>query len=48
MVVYEIMPAFWKYVFTFGRKSEENEFNFPGFGQRQISQLRTGSGTYGQ
>ena len=48
MNVYEIMPTLWKYVFTFGRKSQENEFNFPGFGQRQTSQRTAGNAAYGQ
>jgi hypothetical protein len=48
MDAYKIMPNLWKYIFTFGRKSEENEFHFPGFGQRQTSQRSTGSATYGQ
>lgn len=29
------MPSFWKHVFTFGRKTEENEFLFPGFSRRK-------------
>ena len=28
---YNVFPQFWKCVFTFGRKTEENEFEFPGF-----------------
>jgi hypothetical protein len=35
MSMYNVMPPFWRYVFTFGRKSEENEFEFPKFGQRR-------------
>ncbi|KUJ20793.1 uncharacterized protein LY89DRAFT_640613 [Mollisia scopiformis] len=35
-----IMAPFWKHVFTFGRKSEENEFQFPQFCRRR----RTDSG----
>jgi hypothetical protein len=35
MSAYNVMPPFWKYIFTFGRKSEENEFEFPKFGQRR-------------
>jgi hypothetical protein len=48
MDAYKIMPTLWKYVFTFGRKSEENEFNFPGFSQRQTSQRTAGNAAYGQ
>lgn len=28
---YTVFPQFWRCVVTFGRKSEENEFEFPGF-----------------
>ncbi|KAH8590924.1 hypothetical protein B0O99DRAFT_633823 [Bisporella sp. PMI_857] len=30
-----VFPDFWKCVFTFGRKSRENEFQFPGFRARR-------------
>ncbi|PGH16149.1 hypothetical protein AJ79_01916 [Helicocarpus griseus UAMH5409] len=29
--IYNVFPSFWNYVFAFGRKSQENEFAFPGF-----------------
>jgi hypothetical protein len=32
---HNIMPPFWKFMFTFGRKSEENEFQFPHFARRR-------------
>jgi hypothetical protein len=48
MDVYKIMRTLWKYVFAFGRKSEENEFNFPGFGQRHTSRRTAGNTAYGQ
>ncbi|CZR68126.1 uncharacterized protein PAC_18025 [Phialocephala subalpina] len=35
MSAQNIMPSFWKHVFTFGRKAEENEFQFPGFCHRR-------------
>lgn len=35
MSKYKIMPPLWRYMLTFGRKSEENEFEFPRFGQRR-------------
>jgi len=31
---HNVFPQFWKCVFTFGRKTEENEFEFPGFRAR--------------
>ncbi|KAE9377376.1 hypothetical protein N431DRAFT_194425 [Stipitochalara longipes BDJ] len=44
---YEIFPSFWRYMFTFGRKSEENEFEFPRFGQRRIRDPNSDSYTQG-
>ncbi|KAH7323468.1 hypothetical protein BKA65DRAFT_69674 [Rhexocercosporidium sp. MPI-PUGE-AT-0058] len=35
METYKITPNFWKFMFAFGRKSEENEFEFPGFNRRK-------------
>jgi len=35
MDTYNVFPQLWKYVFAFGQKSEENEFDFPGFRQRR-------------
>jgi len=32
---YNISPNFWKCVFVFERKSEENELEFPGFNHRK-------------
>jgi len=32
--LYGIFPQFWKFAFAFGRKFEENEFEFPGFRAR--------------
>ncbi|KAH8774172.1 hypothetical protein BGZ57DRAFT_763271 [Hyaloscypha finlandica] len=43
MSTYEIMPPFWRCVFTFGRKSEENEFEFPRFGQRRSRNPKSNS-----
>ncbi|KAE8444552.1 hypothetical protein EG329_014476 [Mollisiaceae sp. DMI_Dod_QoI] len=34
MGTHKIMPPFWKHMFTFGRKTEENEFQFPHFSRR--------------
>lgn len=39
MSTHSITPKLWNCMFTFGRKSEENEFEFPGFRRRQIRQL---------
>jgi len=47
MSTYKIMPSFWKYMFTFGRKSEENEFEFPRFGQRRTRDIGSKSSTQG-
>ncbi len=47
MSTYKIMPLFWRYMFTFGRKSEENEFEFPGFGQRWTKDPSSNSSTQG-
>ncbi|KAH9211753.1 hypothetical protein DL95DRAFT_369317 [Leptodontidium sp. 2 PMI_412] len=35
MRTFEITPNFWRCMFAFGRKSEENEFEFPGFNRRK-------------
>ena len=32
---YAVFPQFWKCVFTFGRRSEDHEFEFPGFRARR-------------
>lgn len=34
--IYNVFPQIWKYAFTFGRKYEENEFQFPGFAAGHI------------
>jgi hypothetical protein len=39
MDIYNVFPQLWKYVFAFGQKSEENEFDFPGFRQRRSLSL---------
>lgn len=44
---HNIFPAFWKHVFTFGRKSEENEFLFPGLCRRR-SRRQPGITDYGR
>ncbi|KAH7323474.1 hypothetical protein BKA65DRAFT_555156 [Rhexocercosporidium sp. MPI-PUGE-AT-0058] len=41
MNTYEVFPSFWKCVLTFGRKSEENEFEFPGFSARRSRDRRS-------
>ncbi|KAG4422124.1 hypothetical protein IFR04_004751 [Cadophora malorum] len=43
METYSITPNFWKCVFTFGRKSEENEFEFPGFNCRKARAEKSGT-----
>lgn len=35
MTAYEVFAPFWKCVFTFGVKSQENEFEFPGLNKRR-------------
>ncbi|KAF8849338.1 hypothetical protein BDZ45DRAFT_732300 [Acephala macrosclerotiorum] len=35
MNTYNVMPPFWKHMFTFGRKSGENNFQFPHFSRRR-------------
>jgi hypothetical protein len=37
---HSIMPPFWKFMFTFGRKKEENEFQFPHFARRGTAGIR--------
>lgn len=39
--VYAVAPNLWKCLFAFGRKSRENEFEFPGFSRRRIKQPRS-------
>ncbi|CZR67923.1 uncharacterized protein PAC_17822 [Phialocephala subalpina] len=34
---HNVMPPFWKHMFTFGRKIQENEFQFPHFARRSTS-----------
>ena len=41
------MPKFWNYMFTFGRKVEENEFEFPGFSQRRTRHVNSDDFTQG-
>ncbi|MAD84146.1 MAG: hypothetical protein CL912_14380 [Deltaproteobacteria bacterium] len=43
MGTYSITPSFWKSMFTFGRKSEENEFEFPGFNCRKTRAGNSGT-----
>ncbi|PQE05919.1 cmgc cdk kinase protein [Rutstroemia sp. NJR-2017a BVV2] len=40
--LYDIFPPFWECVFTFGRKTRENELNFPRFKTRSHLMLGTG------
>ncbi|PQE04902.1 cmgc cdk kinase protein [Rutstroemia sp. NJR-2017a BBW] len=40
--LYDIFPPFWECVFTFGRKTRENELNFPRFKTRSHLTLGTG------
>lgn len=42
----QVMPPFWKCMFTFGRKSQENEFEFPGF-RKRTSARKPASSTLG-
>jgi len=35
MDAYDVFAPFWRFVFTFGRKIAENEFEFPGFKRRR-------------
>jgi hypothetical protein len=44
---YHIFPQFWKYMFTFGRKDHENEFEFPQFRARRTV-LETDYELYGR
>jgi hypothetical protein len=49
--IYNVFPQIWKYAFTFGRKYEENEFQFPGFAAGHIPYQRDGvnpSESYGK
>ncbi len=43
LLVYGVFLPFWRAIFTFGRKSEENEYTFPGFRARRSlhSQITT-------
>ncbi|OCK74722.1 hypothetical protein K432DRAFT_363217 [Lepidopterella palustris CBS 459.81] len=42
--VHETFSPFWKCVFTFGRKTDENEFEFPGFRARRTLRRTLSSG----
>jgi len=39
MGIYKVMPTFWKHMFTFGRKSEENEYQFPYLASDAVKEL---------
>ncbi|KAH0558401.1 hypothetical protein GP486_004941 [Trichoglossum hirsutum] len=39
---YGVFSRYWRFVFTFGIKWEENEFEFPGFASRHISPSGSG------
>jgi hypothetical protein len=41
MDTYNILPRFLKCILTFGRKNEENEFEFPGFAARQSREFHS-------
>jgi hypothetical protein len=44
MTQYDVFLPFWKCVFTFGRKCEENEFEFPAFRARRTAPALKGEG----
>lgn len=41
--LYEVFQPFWRHVFTFGRKSKENNFDFPNFQHRNATSNGTTS-----
>jgi hypothetical protein len=47
LTIYNVFSQFWKFVFTFGRKWTENEFEFPGFRARRSPSDSKSSDIYG-
>lgn len=48
MSIYNVMPTFWKHIFTFGRKSEEHEYQFPHSSRRRSRGATPNIVTHGQ